>query len=52
MQLRGIWAFVAFHTNPCKFRNFQNVVKYFLKHNGAKIFFFHNRKFELFTRTT
>ena len=23
---------MVFHTNPCKFRNFQTVVKYFLKY--------------------
>ena len=32
-------AWIVFHTIPCKFRNFQTVVKYFLTHYGAQIFF-------------
>ena len=30
---------VRFHTNPCKFRNFQTAVKYFLKLYGSQISF-------------
>ena len=36
VSLGYLW---VFHTNPCKFRNFQTVVKYFLKNYGAQISF-------------
>lgn len=29
----------GFHTNPYKFRKFETVVKYFLKHDRARISF-------------
>ena len=30
---------MVFQTNPCKCRNFQTVVKHFIKHYGAQISF-------------
>ena len=30
------YAYMVFHSNPGKFRNFQTVAKYFLKHYGAQ----------------